>query len=92
MKEKGDNRKTRHELCDNAAEYVKAFEDTDDLPESDYPKNTWVTGKTVMRWFHQFQKNKESFINFPLRASELDKAPPFFDLNPTFKNRFLRHA
>ena len=92
LKEKGQNLLTWRQLCDKAVDLIKKHEDNDDLPESHFPKHTWITGKTIMRWFHQFRHNNESFINFPNRSSQLDKTPPFFDLNPSFKDRFLKHA
>ena len=49
------------QLCDRSAEFVKGVEESDELPESDYLKNTWITGKTIMRWFHQFQKTRSQF-------------------------------
>ena len=92
LKEKGENLLTWRQICDRAVEHIKKFEDNDDLPESHFPKSSWITGKTIMRWFHQFRYSSETFINYPFRSSQLDKTPPFFDLNPTFKERFLQHA
>ena len=92
LKKKGGNSVRWQEICDEAADIIKIHEDNDNLPESHYPAKTWIKGKTIMRWFRQFRLNGESFINFPLRSSLLDKSPPFFDLNPTFKDRFLKHA
>ena len=80
------------EICDKAVENIRHFEDCDDLPHHDLPSNTWITGKTVMRWFHSFRQNNDYFINYPHQSSKLDKAPPFFDLNPSFKSWFLQHA
>ena len=77
LKEKGKNLLTWRQICKKAVICIKNHEDNDDLPESIFPKSTWITSKTVMQWFHQFKTNNESFINYPHRSSQLDKSPPF---------------
>ena len=49
LKEKGENLLTWRQICDRAVEHIKKFEDNDDLPESHFPKSSWITGKTIMR-------------------------------------------
>ena len=91
LKEKGEKRKSWHKICDEAVEKIKLFEDNDELPDDLHP-STWVTGITIMRWFRQFRTNGESFLSIQLRSSQLDKHPPFFYLNPTFKLRFIQYT
>lgn len=50
-------------MCYKVVEITEHYEENDDFPHHDLQSNTWVTGKTVMRWFYSFcQKTTHSSI------------------------------
>ena len=45
-----------------------------------------------MKWFHEFCDNNESFFKIPKRNAEMSNTPPFFQINPDAKQKFIQHA
>ena len=54
--------------------------------------NLWISSRTLMQWFRDFRYNQEKFPNIPKKRSMLVRLPPFFDLNPNLKDKFLQYA
>jgi hypothetical protein len=83
------------ECCEQAIKTIDKFETMPSyksISSTHQSSSTIINPRTIMKWFHAFCSNNESFMNVMSRHSQKTKYPPLLDANRHFKDELLQFA